>query len=1141
MVSSPTSEPLGNVVMTTTRPVLQTKLNPPSISSDILLVRPHLLTRLNRVWQRRLALVVAPAGYGKTSLLTQWVARQPQEQVAWYSMDAGDANWANFLAYFCTALEPVLPHVTNELQEMIANESIGHERVWRLLLQDLSNVRSPFILILDDAHHLARCPELLTFFDRILRHASPHFHIIMATRQVPPIPAIASLRVAGQIVELNETHLRFPPQDVQRLFRDIYGLPLTTRTAKWLTQRTEGWPVALQLAYQFGARYGRDKAEDLLRQFSGTVRELYDYLARVVLEGQPPTMREFLRRTSILDRLRPDMCNALLKRSDAAAMLARLNEQGLFTFPMDAGHTEYRYHPLFRDFLQRRLLEVEGEDIWHWLHRRAAKLFLEEGDPIQAVEHFLAAEDFVAAADQIRSLQGHLFATSRYHLLESWWHRFPPSFVQSNPWLLLVQAKVKATRGESARARDLYVRAETLFLKQGDKSGLYDVYHNMGHLHQSEGDFTRAREYYTRALGYAQTDETRGVLLGQIARCLYMEGQVEEALSRLEEGLTLMERIEDPLYRAGLLYLKGIMQSVVGDLRQGLDIFYRVRDLLETVGNRHQQIRLLHNMGYYHSLLGELDIAERLVRQGLELAQTFGRTLEYAYGLSILGEVYRRKGEYETAYAYYQEALTLQRRHNDRYELPVTLNWLGLMFRQSGDLDAALRWGLEGLERREKLGNDYETGLSLIDVGATYLERGDWEQAETLWRRALAIFEAANARYEQAQLHFYLAVLAQKREDVKVQDEHWERAETLACTYRHGDPPHCLFFFVEEAPWSASLLADALRRKRPTACIDCLLPRLGSAAREALLPLLSDNDPDVRERAITLLGRLGDVAVLPVLTRYRRDASPRIAQAAQQAVAAILSSPPPPLRVRCLGDFQVWRGDQPITHWGRTATKIVFQLLLERHPNAVPMDVLIEVLWPGGHPTRTRKNLHQAVKSLRRALEPELPSGSPSRYVEVGEGTYRLVLPPGSYVDWMEFERRIKRLLTQNDPDLSELAETLRLYQGDYLPDALYQDWAVLRREQLRELYIAGLIRLGQSYLVEGRHQESIYQAQRVLSLDPWNEEATLLLMQAYQQMNNIPAALRAYEALHERLQTDLDLPPREDLTFLYEHLRRFR
>ncbi len=1112
---------------------------PPSWGS---LARPRLLARLDEGRSRRLTLLVAPAGYGKTTLLGQWVSRQAEGERVWCTLEEREADLYSFLTRLSAALAPILPQAVARVREFLADPQAGLDPVLPLLLEGLAALNHPLVLILDDVQYVEKSAEVLKALDRMLGHAPSHLHLILSTRREPPLPSISRLRAAGQVFELTAEELRFTPAEVARLFATVFNLPLDEETTAQLAKRTEGWAAALQLAYQAGVRYGPAEAKRILRRFGGTTRRLYDYLARVVLEGQPEEVRSFLRRTSILEHLEPALCDALLERDDSLAVLAYLERSGLFTLPDDLARTSYRYHLLFREFLHRRLMEVEGRETVRRLHRRAAAWLLERGDDERAFTHLLEAEDYEAAAELLHPLGKQLFAASRYQLLEDWLKQFPTTFTTTHPWLLLMQGELASTRGEYDVAERLYRQAEPLLQEREDTAGLYSLYYGLAVIAGArDGDFAAAEALARRALTYAPTDDDAAAALGKIAQCRYItQGAVPEVFDFLDRALERAEKARNPLRRASLLVIKGGALSSRGDFTAALDAWHTALDLMEAHGNRHKQIAVLENAAYHHCMLGQLDQAETLARRALELARLLGREALYGHGLNVLGFTHRAQGRLEEAQRCHREALTIHQRLDIKYEIAPALSFLALVARRRGQPDEALRLGEEALNHYERMDNAFECGAWLIEMGAIHLAREEDAQAEEMWRQAEAIITPAEARYEQTKLHFYLAVLAHHRGAEDGLAEHLEQAMALARAYEHDTPPRCLHFFVEEAAWTVPLMIHALRRGLVPECAECLLSRLGRPAFDALLPLLDDPDPSIRARAARILVRLGDAAALKPLAAHRDDPDPTVRQAVGEALQRLLAAPPEPLRVHTLGGFRLRRGDREIARWPRRSARDVFLLLLDQAPRPVPKERLMEALWPGSPSEKAAQNLRRAVADLRRALEPELPAGFPSRYLSTGDETYTLELPPESWVDFEEFETRVRQLLDRAQaPTPEELESVLALYRGDYLPEALYEDWTTLRRERLRELHLRALQRLGEIYLDSERYREAATAARRILEQDPWSEEATLLLMQACERLDDIPAALRAYEAHRDRLRRDLDLPPRDDLTALYNHLRR--
>jgi DNA-binding SARP family transcriptional activator len=254
--------------------------------------------------------------------------------------------------------------------------------------------------------------------------------------------------------------------------------------------------------------------------------------------------------------------------------------------------------------------------------------------------------------------------------------------------------------------------------------------------------------------------------------------------------------------------------------------------------------------------------------------------------------------------------------------------------------------------------------------------------------------------------------------------------------------------------------------------------------------------------------------------------------AAQQAIGAWLEADPEPLQVRTLGHFSLQRGERPIENWPRLSSRILFQYLLLHRARPVPVDELIEVLWPHKQLAPSRKNLHQVVTGLRHVLEPELPAGVPSRYLRVAGGSYQLALPPGSTVDDELFLDLCKRADT-----LRERERAAALYTGDYLPDTLYCEWTTAHRERLSDCHRSLLLRLASDYLEVGRFDECIAAARYAHDQEPWSENAAYLLMSAYAARGERTSALRAYDALQRCLREEFEIAPRPDIVGYYQQI----
>lgn len=389
-------------------PILATKLYIPSPQPK-LISRPRLVERLNEGLSlgRKLTLISAPAGFGKTTLISDWVAeskRQPEPEVAWLSLDEGDNDPIRFLAYLVAALQMISKDVGKGVLEAIQPSqplNTIHEFLLATLLNDIAAIPDHFILVLDDYHMIDSEPidDAMTF---LLDHLPPQMHLVITTREDPHLP-LARLRARGQLTELRDADLRFTPAEADEFLNQKMNLHLSAENVAALETCTEGWITSLQLAalaLKGLLLRGREDIAGFIQAFAGSHRFVLDYLVEEVLQHQSEQIRTFLLQTAILDRFSAPLCDAVTERVDSKEMLAILEHSNLFLIPLDDQRKWYRYHRLFAEVLQMFLMAEQPDQIAA-LHIRASSWYEQNGLRSDAIHHALTAKDFERAADLI--------------------------------------------------------------------------------------------------------------------------------------------------------------------------------------------------------------------------------------------------------------------------------------------------------------------------------------------------------------------------------------------------------------------------------------------------------------------------------------------------------------------------------------------------------------------------------------------------------------------------------------------------------------------------------------------------------------------------------------------------------------------
>jgi LuxR family transcriptional regulator, maltose regulon positive regulatory protein len=586
-------------------PILSTKLFAPPPRTEIVL-RSSLIERLNQGLLRRLTLVSAPAGFGKTTLVSQWAAgcerRQPRVRVAWLSLDEGDNNLTGFLTCFIAALQTIEPKIGDGALSLIQSpQPLPVESVLTTLLNNISAIPGNFILVLDDYHVVEAQPvdNALTF---VLEHLPPQMHLVIATREDPHLP-IARLRARGQLTELRAADLRFTPSEAAEFLNDVMRFNLSADDIARLEARTEGWIVGLQLAAL--SLQSREDTAGFIQEFAGSHRYVLDYLVEEVLQHQPEHIRSFLLQTSVLDRLCGPLCNAVTAQGDGREMLETLERNNLFVVPLDDQRQWYRYHHLFTDVLRTHLLEAQPGQI-SCLHQRASAWYEQNGFPPDAIRHALAAGDFERAAGLIELAWSAMDVSYQSATWLGWVKALPDTLVRTRPvlsmgygWALLDGGQLESSE---ARLQDAELWLDT----PTDKMVVVDKVQ----FQSLPASIATARAYRSLALGD-------------------IPGSVKYARRALE-----LTPEDDRVRHNQATSLLGLAQYSSGDLEAAERSLTCFHAFLEKTGEISTLIGITFLLANIRVTLGHLRAAESIYRQSLLLAD--GRNITLPPGTADL-------------------------------------------------------------------------------------------------------------------------------------------------------------------------------------------------------------------------------------------------------------------------------------------------------------------------------------------------------------------------------------------------------------------------------------------------------------------------------------------------------------------------
>ncbi|MEJ2709803.1 MAG: LuxR C-terminal-related transcriptional regulator [Anaerolineales bacterium] len=487
-----------------TTPLLVTKMHIPQLRPG-LLARPHLIERLNSgliqrgAFTRKLTLVSAPAGFGKTTLIVQWLSEMVHP-VAWLSLDESDGDPVRFLAYLVAAVAQTASDFGTSVQNLLQAPQPPAEKILlSALINELAGLQQSLFLVLDDYHSLQNQAV----------HRQLNVHLVIVTREDPPLP-LSRLRAQGQVLEIRQSDLRFTHQEVADFLHTSFGLKISAEDVQALAKRTEGWAVGLHMA-ALSLQNTADK-HAFVQSFKGSHRFILDYLLEEVLERQPDHLRAFLQKTSILERLSAPLCDALTGRSDSSEILDHLEESNAFILALDPYRHWYRYHHLFAELLRHRLRHQDTSQE-ETLHLKASRWFEQNAYPVEAVRHALAAGDWERSGDLILKASENLLKRGEVTTILTWYRRIPEDQIVSRPLLALSFSWPLVLSGQLESAQKLLEQVEQ---QVGDKA-------------EWLGEIAAVQAYIARSRG----DDRRTVMLSEKALSLLpqREQQLKDILS----------------------------------------------------------------------------------------------------------------------------------------------------------------------------------------------------------------------------------------------------------------------------------------------------------------------------------------------------------------------------------------------------------------------------------------------------------------------------------------------------------------------------------------------------------------------------------------------------------------------------------
>ncbi len=1143
--------------------LLPLKITPPAVRADEML-RHDLQALLAEVRLLPVTLVVAPAGYGKTTLLAQWADQlmRTGANLAWLSFEASDQEPALMLAYLIGAFQRVLPGIGEQALRML--QSLADlKRDWPLvagaLLSEVQReLQSLTVLFLDDVHLVSDGPITIDLLGYLLRAAPPFLHIVMASRRPLIFAPLPRFRAEGLLLEVGARDLLLQRHEAIQLLQRA-GVHLPDDDIDLLLERTGGWMLSVQLAVRTLARQLPEQRRAYLQGLATNQHDLFEYLASEVLAALPQPLVDRLICAALLGQFHPSLLDEALGVNDSAQLIEQAIMLGLpLTVDTDSvnGERVFRFHPLWQRLLADRALTRFDRVFVRDLHERFGMTLARHNQLEAALRHLAETGKPAAIAYVLREYAWPLIDSPQRESLRNWIERLPPEVRERDPDLLHMQGW-SLFNTDRERALQLIERAVEQYRLAGASAQELRALRDMAVLlfwADTPDRFAAVCRQVIAAAMRVNDPWSRGAALVGLTALLYSRGRFRAALRVARwadrHPLSVLWQWLLAVLRASIYTQQGLPAEALAAIQAALELPRIDRnDMLR------QSLLLLQVMALYQQ--GQSEAA-------LDQAQEcYYRLNDYAPGSLLTGNAALILALLLIEHDRLEEAATyLQRARQVMADLDARL--LGLRLRiveiylllRSRQLAAAANQSLalwqelrEPVEDNDSLpGNrDFQPfraqdrwilSLLLIALG----ESGEHEQALNMAHYLVATSEQRSAGLFQALVHVYRAYLIAQRQP---ESPTIEADLCAACAICDRAGVESLPFLPQQAMLWA--ITTALRLGLSSRAMLAAFRRFDADTLMSILsPLLAESLPTpVRVRSVELIGDLGLVNAYSVLRSLLKDRSPQVRQAAHDALDHLIYRPPYRLMIRALGGFQVMRGDQEVRDrdWRSIKARQLLQLLLIERGRMLPRDQIMDMLWPGLDSESASNNLRVTISRLIKALEPDRPEGAPTYYILQQGDTYGFNTDSDHSYDVALFVQAVERgrrelLRNRREEAREAFQEAVTLYSGPFLPDSMYEDWSVVERERLGLLFNDAALNLGRILFDEGRYHEAIALGWRVLEYDKAQEDAYQLLIRAYGAIGERSTAIRLYQRCVTVLREELGVEPLPETVALLEQVR---
>lgn len=1046
--------------------ILKTKLIVPHIKGTVLM-RERPLNLIKKHLDKKLIIVCADAGYGKTTLLAQSCIALNKPFI-FYTLEPSDSDLVTFFHYIICGVQQNYSGFGQKLENIINQTRNIEILIGTFINEFVEKISEDFYIILDDFHYLQKNNEIVNALDYLLHHQPRNLHIVIASRTTPPLD-LSFYQVKQESLKIGRELLRFTTREIQTLLEEIYELRIPDKEITRIEHHSEGWITAIQLILQEISALGEDKAKETLNGYIASGAEVFDYFAHEVFDNQPQNIKGFLLKTALLEIITPEICQRIFKIRNAKKLLNYLEKKHIFINKVK--HMTYKYHHLFKEFLLEYFKEMIGTRELSSLRREIGQYFKEKGNHFLAIDYFLEADEYRKAAIVIKAVSEDLISNGNLSLLNSWIEKIPEMILKKYPELLFAKGKVLQLWGKMDYALQYLTQADTAFkLKKKTKSRVPTLIEKTTIL-TIRGDMRNALKTIrlaTRLLSKSRKASFLNLKAKSLtAAILQAMGELRKAEKYVGHVWQISRKYLYDAKFAELAAWNAFIYSRMGQGHKSLEILEEIINNYKSYSYPLYWMRIIYaNAASDAAGIGNTSKAQCYLAKAQELCEKFSDNLTLAHLFGIQGNLLFEEEKLNKAKECYEKILEINRDIKERNLAFDTCLNLSSVYLKMDEIEQAKKFWAEARSLIETKTSSIELIQIKLHEGRILQATGDRKMALRNYKKALSIAKKINATHEEVKIWYKTAKLyldeGQEKHAVKALQNCLELVQKK----------RLYTVLLYEGKKDLSVFRFLIKRKINYKYTLSLLKQIGT---EAALDLFRD------------------------LTEQKR------------------------FEIRLFGALELLdpTGKKISVPWRTKNAKSLFCFFITHPGKKVTKDYLIEQFWPNKSLSQAEQSLYTNVYYLRKVFKKILKFN-----VINHQHSYYFINPQFKYTtDIDKFKKLIKQASKKASFEdmIPTLEEALTFYRDDLLPE-LYDAWLFEKREYLVKQYTDTLKKIGIYYLKEENYSHGLKFLIEVIKKDRFDEESYQNAMICHSNLGNRKAAIDLYNDLKKLLRQELNL-----------------